>query len=45
MRGLSSIPIGDNILSLEFFCFHAVKMKMPILEFPLIYEKTECLVG
>ena len=30
MRGLSSIPTAGNILPLEFFCFHAVKTKMPI---------------
>ena len=33
MRGLGSIPTGGNILSLEFFCFHAVKTEMPILTF------------
>ena len=29
MRGPGSIPTGGNILSLDFFCFHAVKTKMP----------------
>ena len=33
MRGASSIPTGDNIFSLDLFCFHTVKMKMPILAF------------
>ena len=33
MRGLGSIPIGGNILSLNFFCFYAVMTKMPILAF------------
>ena len=33
MRGLGSIPIGGNILSLEFFCFYAVKTQMKILAF------------
>ena len=39
MRGLCSIPTDGNILSLEFFCFHAVKTKMPILAFLCVCEK------
>ena len=40
MRGLGSFPTGVNILSLECFCFHAVKTKMPILAFSyLVCEK------
>ena len=42
MRGLGSIPTGGNILSLELFCFHAVKTKMPILAFLCVCEKPEC---
>ena len=33
MRGLASILTGGNILSLDFFCFHAEKPLMPILAF------------
>ena len=33
---MGSIPTGGNILSLEFFCFHAVNTKIPIF-----VEKTE----
>ena len=33
MRGPGSIPTGGNILSLDFFCFHVVKTKMPQLAF------------
>ena len=29
MRGPGSIPTGGNILSLNFFGFYAVKIKMP----------------
>ena len=43
MRCLGSIPTGGDILSLEFFCFHAVKTKMPILAFLCICEKTRLL--
>ena len=43
MRGLGSIPTGGNILSLEFFCFHAVKTKMPILAFMCTCEKPNCV--
>ena len=42
VRGLGSIPTWGNILSLEFFCFHAVKRKMPILEFLCVCEKPDC---
>ena len=42
MRDLGSIPTGCKILSLDFFCFHAVKMKMPILAFLCICENPEC---
>ena len=31
MRGPGSIPTGVNILSLDFFCFQAVKPLMPML--------------
>ena len=41
MRGLVSIPIQGNILSLDFFCFHAVKTKMLILHFRIDCEKIE----
>ena len=39
MRGPDSIPTVDNILSLEFFCFQVVKMKMPQLAFLWVCEK------
>ena len=39
MRGPDSIPTGGNILSLEFFCFHIVKMKMTQLAFLCVCEK------
>ena len=42
MRGLGSIPTGGNILSLDFFCFHAVKTKMPILAFLCLCQKPDC---
>ena len=42
MGDLSSIPTGGNILSLEFFCFHAVKTKMSILAFLCVCEKPDC---
>ena len=41
MRGLGSIATGGNILSLEFFCCHVVKMKIPILTFLCICEKPD----
>ena len=44
MRGPGSIPTGGNILSLGFFCFHIVNMKMPQLAFLCICEKP-CKVG
>ena len=31
MRGPGSIPTGGNIMSLDFFCFHVVKLLMPIM--------------
>ena len=31
MRGSRSILTGGNILSLDYFGFHAVKTKMPVL--------------
>ena len=40
MRGLGSIPTGGNILLLDFFCFHAVKTKMPIFAFSYSLWKT-----
>ena len=43
MRGSGSIPTMGNILLLEFFCFHAVKTKMPILAFLCVCEKPECV--
>ena len=42
MRGLGSIPTRGNILSLDFFGFHAVKTKMPILAFLCVCEKPDC---
>ena len=33
MRGPGSISTGVNILSLDFFCFHAEKPLMPIWAF------------
>ena len=39
MRGMGSIPTGGNILSLEFFCFHVVKTKMPQFAFLCVCEK------
>ena len=39
MRGPGSIPTGGSILSLDYICFHAVKMKMPILAFLCVCEK------
>ena len=39
MRGLGSIQTGGNILSLDFFCFHVVKTKMPQLAFLCVCEK------
>ena len=39
MRGPGSMPTGGNILSLFFFCFHAVKTKMPILAFSCSLRK------
>ena len=41
MRGLGSIATGGNILSLEFFCCHVVKMKILILTFLCICEKPD----
>ena len=41
MRGLGSTPIGGNILSLDFCCFHAVKTKMTILAFLCVCEKPD----
>ena len=41
MRGLGSIPSGGKILSLEFFCFHTVKTKMPVLVFLCVCEKRD----
>ena len=41
MRGLGSIPTGGNILSLDFFCFHAVKTKMPMLAILCLCEKPD----
>ena len=43
MRGPGSIPAGGKTLSLEFFGFHVVKTKMPILAFLCVCEKPECL--
>ena len=42
-EAMGSIPTGGNILSLEFFCFPAVKAKMPILAFLCVCEKPELL--
>ena len=39
MRGPGSIPAEGNILSLEVFCFYAVKTKMPILAFLCVCKK------
>ena len=44
MRDLGSIPTWGNFLSLEFFCFHVVKIKMPILAFLCVCEKLDCNV-
>ena len=40
MRGPDSIPTGGNILSLDFFCIHPVKTKIPILAFSSSLWKT-----
>ena len=43
MRGPGSIPTEGNILSLEFFCFHVAKTKMPQLAFLCVCEKPYCV--
>ena len=40
MRGPGPIPTGSNILSLDFFSFHTVKTKMPIMAFSYSLRKT-----
>ena len=42
-EAMGSIPTGGNILSLDFFCFHTVKTKMPIFAFLCVCEKLVCI--